>query len=68
MVCGVWSQADLEEEGASCEVVARHALSRWIQAGRWAWGQRTTVTAPKPLPNATSTRTKQAVLDLPYVN
>ena len=41
MVCGVWSQTDLEEEGASCEAVAWHAFSRcrWIQARRWAWGQ-----------------------------
>lgn len=45
MVRGVRSQTDLEEEGASCQVLARHALSRWTQAWRWAWGERTTVAA-----------------------
>lgn len=45
MVCGVWSQTDLEEEGASCQVLAWHALSRWIQAWRRAWGERTPVTS-----------------------
>lgn len=44
MVRGVRSQANLEEEGASCQVLAWHAFSRWAQAWRWAWGERTTVT------------------------
>lgn len=44
MVRGVRSQTDLEEEGASCQVLARHALARWIQARRWAWGEWTPVT------------------------
>lgn len=47
MVRGVRAQTDLEEEGASRQVLARHALSRWSQTWRWAWrwarGERTTV-------------------------
>lgn len=43
LVRGLRSQTDLEEEGASCQVLARHALSRWTQAWRWARGERTTV-------------------------